>query len=285
MPFVRTFFLLILLICAPIGSPAFGQEDAAEVVVDIAEAEVAELEAVGEAPLKADDAPPAINDTIPVDLIPAASGIAFGGMDPEQLDQANMMIVRNGQLIWTKGVITNGEDGTYTIETKSANDSTAGMKGWLANPTNRLWLLGSCKWLALSAALGWPFVAFVLRGTLYADDKYDPTRGSHFYKFVGWVTNVAVLAILGGLFLVTIHRPALWMGAPNIELSHIKILVWVLMGGVALSLLGSILAWGKGYWRIPGRIHYTLATIGALVFLYFLVKGGIVPNELAPFLG
>lgn len=265
-------------------TPAFGQEDAAEAVVDAA-AQAVEL--AEEAVPALEEAMPAVADVLPEDLIPVASGFAFGGLDPEALENSNMLIWQDGKMTWNKGTLTADDTGSVAYSGQDGSDANAGVEAgdWFANPINRLMLLAICKWLALSAVIGWPIAAFILRGTLYADDSHDPTTGSRFFWVFGWLTSLLVLVIMTGLFLIAIHRPALWMGAPNIELSHIKPLVWGLIGGVAFCLLGSVLAWAKGFWRIPGRIHYTLTTLGALIFLWFLIKGSVVPEQLAQLLG
>jgi hypothetical protein len=44
---------------------------------------------------------------------------------------------------------------------------------------------------------------------------------------------------------------------------------------VATALTGGMvacagLAWRQGYWSVIGRVHYTLLTLGALSFIWFL---------------
>ena len=36
------------------------------------------------------------------------------------------------------------------------------------------------------------------------------------------------------------------------------------------ALLYSVLAWKRGYWGIAARVHYTLVTVAAVAFVWFL---------------
>jgi hypothetical protein len=46
---------------------------------------------------------------------------------------------------------------------------------------------------------------------------------------------------------------------------------WLLAALLTIVLLAmTILAWKRGFWGMPARIHYTLVTLAALAFVYFL---------------
>jgi hypothetical protein len=36
------------------------------------------------------------------------------------------------------------------------------------------------------------------------------------------------------------------------------------------ALLYGVLAWKRGYWGIAARVHYTLVTVAAVAFVWFL---------------
>jgi hypothetical protein len=36
------------------------------------------------------------------------------------------------------------------------------------------------------------------------------------------------------------------------------------------ALIYGVLAWKRGYWGIAARVHYTLVTVAALAFVWFL---------------
>ncbi len=205
-------------------------------------------------------------------VIPFVTGVAFAGADPELPLNAGMLVIdQSGRAVLHTGEMTEqaGE-----VQFSGSPDSTAG--DWFDNAANRvLWLTGM-KWIAMSAVFGWPLVAFVLRGTVYKDDIHASKPGSLFFRWVGWIANVSVLLVMGGLYLLVIRRPALWPGGPNIELEHLTYAVAVMAVTLALSLLGSLVAWGRGYWRMPSRIHYTVSVASGLVFLWFVHRGGVL---------
>lgn len=53
-------------------------------------------------------------------------------------------------------------------------------------------------------------------------------------------------------------------------------LPWLLVFLGAAIVIFNILAWAKGYWRPPGRIHYTFLTTAALLFMWILVYWNIL---------
>jgi hypothetical protein len=44
----------------------------------------------------------------------------------------------------------------------------------------------------------------------------------------------------------------------------------VCVGLAGIALLGSIIAWARGYWRFSGRVHYSLVAFAGLGFAWFL---------------
>jgi len=44
-------------------------------------------------------------------------------------------------------------------------------------------------------------------------------------------------------------------------------LMMAILGAVVVIFAG--IAWWKGYWRIPGRIHYTLFAVSTIALLWF----------------
>ncbi len=78
------------------------------------------------------------------------------------------------------------------------------------------------------------------------------------------------------LALISIRRPELWPQGPAVELKHVFPLTVALALSTALGLLGTLLAWAKGYWRIPGRLHFTLTILSAIGFLIYLNQTGII---------
>jgi hypothetical protein len=89
----------------------------------------------------------------------------------------------------------------------------------------------------------------------------------------GWI--ILGISFLNLLFLVGI---ALWFRPlrPS-ELHGLSVSVKIVLGlGVlaavltASALVYTVLAWKNSYWGIAGRAYYTLVTIAAVAFVWFL---------------
>ena len=92
-------------------------------------------------------------------------------------------------------------------------------------------------------------------------------------RVAGWI--ILGISLLNLLFLVSI---ALWFRPmrPS-ELHGISLVVEIVMGLAVLAavltvgaLVSTVLAWKNGYWGIAGRAYYTLVTIAAVAFVWFL---------------
>lgn len=209
--------------------------------------------------------------------VPFISGIAFQSLDPESPQAGSMLVFKDGQLMLTNGE-SSSNGGQFSFKANSAATSSTGSA--IDHPANRALMLTAFKWLALSAILGWPFVAFVRRGTLLEDERYDPTFGSLLFSGIGWIANLLVIVTIGMLFMLSVRRPEVWPGAPNLHLQHVAFAAIGLAATLGLSLVGSITAWTKGYWRIPGRLHYSLTVISGLAFLWYLYRVDVLQQLL-----
>lgn len=215
----------------------------------------------------------AVEQQIAEKVMPFVSGFVFAGLDPESTETSSHLVYDKGRLFVVSGELIADED-RYAF--RGARQRNA--DGWLGNPVNRLMLMALFKWASLSAIIGWPFVAFVLRGTMYVDDVFASTMGSRFFRGCGWIANLMVMVVMTVLFLLSVRRPELWPTAPNLELSHLRPLITFLAAMLALGLLGSVIAWSKPYWRLPGRIHYTLTILSGVGFLWYLYQSNVLPT-------
>jgi hypothetical protein len=48
---------------------------------------------------------------------------------------------------------------------------------------------------------------------------------------------------------------------------------------VALTVLGCLIAWLAGYWRLGGRLHYTLVALAGVGFVWFLYHWNLLPLD------
>jgi hypothetical protein len=82
------------------------------------------------------------------------------------------------------------------------------------------------------------------------------------------------ICVLNLLFVV---GTVVWGGANIDPLFGVSMIYKIVLGlGVLAAVLTvgaliySVLAWKRGYWGISTRLHYTLVTVAALAFVWFL---------------
>ncbi len=135
---------------------------------------------------------------------------------------------------------------------------------WYETPGFNMALLLACLLLFLSMIVLASVRAF--RNRRSGDRKPEPRTA----RVARWI--ILAISILDLLFLA---GTVLW-GNPA-PLFGISMIYKVVLGlGVlsalltAGSLLHVVLAWKKSFWGIAGRVHYTLVTVAALAFVWFL---------------
>ena len=122
-------------------------------------------------------------------------------------------------------------------------------------------LLAACVGLFLSTLLIWPISWLVTRR------KGAPRpRGAGLARWLAWSISALNLLFLI-LFVVSIQDLALF------PTSLTKVALGLALLAAALSVAavaGTALAWRRRYWSVVGRAHYTLLTLGAVAFVWFL---------------
>jgi hypothetical protein len=110
-------------------------------------------------------------------------------------------------------------------------------------------------------------IRFLWNRRLSGDQKPAP-RGA---RVAGWI--IVAISILNLLFLVGV---ALW-GNPPTELGSISLIAKIVLGLGVLSavltvgaLVYTVLTWKNSYWGVAFRTYYTLVTVAALAFVWFL---------------
>ena len=114
-----------------------------------------------------------------------------------------------------------------------------------------------------------PFVAIrVIRDRRRSDDRKPAPRGA---RAAHWL--ILGISVLNLLFLVGV---ALWGMPPSIVLG-LSLMAKIVLGLGVLSaaltvfvLVYAALAWKDSYWGIAGRAYYTLVTVAAVAFVWFL---------------
>jgi CubicO group peptidase (beta-lactamase class C family) len=137
---------------------------------------------------------------------------------------------------------------------------------WYQTPGFTLGLLVVCVAVFLSAVVGWPVAAFIGR---HHDPLVPRTAGSKFASWLGWLTCVAALAILGLSMIPFADSQQIAYGLPPL-LTALLMSTPVLAVLVAGVLVCTLVAWLRGYWRVSARWHYTSVLIAGLAFVWFL---------------
>ncbi|MEO3803140.1 serine hydrolase domain-containing protein [Nonomuraea sp. B1E8] len=97
--------------------------------------------------------------------------------------------------------------------------------------------------------------------------------------WLAWVTGVLILPFLYGLAVTIVIAPsdAIFLGSPTLTGALLaSSTAFVLTAGVVVCTAG---AWWKGWWRLPGRISYTVYMLAAVSFMtvayLFNLVGGV----------
>jgi CubicO group peptidase (beta-lactamase class C family) len=107
-----------------------------------------------------------------------------------------------------------------------------------------------------------------MRNRRLSDERKPASRGAHMAFSI-----ILGICVLNLLFVV---GNVLWLNTPNI-LSGTPLITKIVLGlGVLSALLSvgalvyTVLAWMNRYWGIAFRLYYTLVTIAAVAFVWFL---------------
>ena len=137
---------------------------------------------------------------------------------------------------------------------------------WYKTPPFHYALLGFCIVLFLTAGIGWPWGTISRK--LCGRDR-DRKKFPAFPKFIAGLMSWFYLAFILGMAGVLSNYLEIMYGVPPMlkTLSVLTMLAVLLTVGALLCLL---LVWGRGYWTICGRIHYTLVFLASCAFIWFL---------------
>jgi hypothetical protein len=121
-----------------------------------------------------------------------------------------------------------------------------------------------------TALLFWPAIAFSLRGM--RSSSIRRTGFSALLSCLGWLLSATCVGFVAGLLIVFIvlnDPEQIAFGTPRV-LKHLLLVPQVCVALTAITLIGSLIAWTKGYWRLTGRLHYTLVALAGVGFCWFL---------------
>jgi hypothetical protein len=137
---------------------------------------------------------------------------------------------------------------------------------WYETPGFNVALALGCVLMFLSIV---PVVLIrFIRNRRPSGDQKPASRGARVaYWIIGGISVLNLLFVIGTV---------LWGNEPNI-LAGTSMIYKIVLGLGVLSaaltvgaLVYSVLAWKNSYWGIAARVHYTLVTVAAVAFVWFL---------------
>ena len=136
---------------------------------------------------------------------------------------------------------------------------------WYEAPGFNMALAAGCV-LAFLSMIAVASIRFIRNRRLSGDRKPAPSGARVAYGIVVGLSALNLLFVVGTV---------LW-GNP-VPLFGVSLIYKIVLGLGVLSavltvgaLIYSVLAWKRGYWGIAARVHYTLVTVAALAFVWFL---------------
>lgn len=125
-------------------------------------------------------------------------------------------------------------------------------------------LLGSCVFLFLSAVLAWP-IGFLINRRKRETRPFLPRLARW---LAGSLSVLNLLFLIGFTILMSDLNNLIYGVHPTMKaLMVIPLLTTALAVGLVLF---TVLAWKNRYWGVVGHVYYTLVTLAALAFVWFL---------------
>jgi hypothetical protein len=118
-----------------------------------------------------------------------------------------------------------------------------------------------------TALLFWPAIAFSVRGL--RSSSIRRTGFSALLSCLGWLLSATCVGFGAGMLIALNDPEQVAFGTPR-ALKELLLLPQVCVALAAVVVIGSLIAWMKGYWRLSGRLHYTLVALAGVGFCWFL---------------
>jgi hypothetical protein len=93
---------------------------------------------------------------------------------------------------------------------------------------------------------------------------------------LAWILSVASIAFAIGLAFV-LKDPSQIVFGLTPPLKALLALTPVCALLAVLTVLGCLIAWRYRYWRVSGRLHYTLVALAGVGFTWFLYYWNLLP--------
>jgi CubicO group peptidase (beta-lactamase class C family) len=127
----------------------------------------------------------------------------------------------------------------------------------------------ACLGLFASALLIWPPLAFTVRGGNCP--KIRRNRPSGWLSCLAWLLSVTCIGFAAGVGYVLTDSEEIGFGLTPL-FKALLVVAQVCAVLAPVTVVACLIAWKNGYWRLSGRVHYTLvalAGVGFVVWLYY----------------
>jgi CubicO group peptidase (beta-lactamase class C family) len=146
-------------------------------------------------------------------------------------------------------------------------------KRWYELHDLQMDLLGGLAAVFSSALLFWPALAFTVRGGYSPEIKRNWRSGA--LSCVAWLLSVVSLGFVTGLILLIADPNEISFGMwPALKVLLAVTQVCAVLA--ALTVLGCLMAWKNRYWRLSGRLHYTLVAAAGVVFVAWMYQWNLL---------
>lgn len=203
-------------------------------------------------------------------ISPMPEGTLLAGYGPIQMqlvevEPLKFQNIEDGS--WA--VFQEGEDGQITSVTIDWDPTEKFIKlSWYASPSVHMPVLILCLVLFIAGVIGWSIRLVEERGQARAGGEPRPLLP----RLARWV-GIA-MGLLNIIFAVGVTVLFAQVAAKPFGIPPAMTIIMIVPVVTALLTLGmvvfSVLAWKDGYWRLGGRLFYTLATLAGLVFIWLV---------------
>jgi CubicO group peptidase (beta-lactamase class C family) len=144
---------------------------------------------------------------------------------------------------------------------------SAERRSWYDRSAVQWGILGGSIAVFVSALLFWPVIAFAVRGL--QGEHIKRTWLSGVLTCLAWLSSLAAVGFAVTLVIVLQDPNELAFGLTP-PLRGLLVLPQACAVLAGLTVLACLIAWFKGYWRLSGRLHFTLVALAGLGFTWFL---------------
>ena len=136
---------------------------------------------------------------------------------------------------------------------------------WYRGAPFHLFILRACLVLFLSAVFAWPLGWLLGRRRQRARDPLL----ARLARLCAWLLGPLSVVFVVGMRAYFLGLTEAAYGVPAAVKGLLVIAIVAAVLAVAVVVL-AVVAWVKGFWRVPGRVHYTLVAAAAVAFVLWL---------------